>query len=267
VLYDDSASIRRNILLMRTSDTRLKAMKNCKELAAKKFATEFDIITQMDEVYSELLDRIGLIPSKTYVQMANYGLAIRNYRLLHCAMDDLESGYYEVAMNLLRTVDECKNLMRYFAKDENKNEAKEWWFNKGEKGKKILSHGEVRNRLGISGGMNELYADFYAHAYDFRSLLPMVLDEKTEYHPYPYFIRDECYRDIGCWIDYANETIDRLLVVYKVEQLGDMALLQKVVKVQKLARKCSKKIASDLAKAAKVNDLQLPNDNQSSTQL
>jgi hypothetical protein len=46
-----------------------------------------------------------------------------------------------------------------------------------------------------------------------------------------------------------------------------MALLQKVVKVQTLARKCSKKIASDLAKAAKVNDLQLPNDNQSSTQL
>jgi hypothetical protein len=27
-------------------------------------------------------------------------------------------------MTLLRSVDECKNLMRYFAKDENKNEAK-----------------------------------------------------------------------------------------------------------------------------------------------
>jgi hypothetical protein len=80
--------------------------------------------------------------------MANYGLAIRNYRLLHCAMDDLESGYYEVAMNLLRTVDQCKNFMRYFAKDENKNEATEWWFNKGEKGKKFYRTMKLGKGLG-----------------------------------------------------------------------------------------------------------------------
>lgn len=249
---------------MRNSDFRQNAMKDCKEQAAKEFGSEFDIITQVDEVYFEVLERIGLIPSKTYVQTANYGLAVRNYRLLHCAMDNLENGYYEVAMNLLRIVDECKNLMRYFAKGENKNEAKEWWYNAS---KKILSHGEVRKRLGISGDMNELYADFYTHSYDFRSLVHVVLDEQNEYHLFPYFIRDECHRCLGLWIDYANETIDRLLAVYKVEQLGDMTLIQKVVNIQMLARQYTNKIAYDLKKAAKVSDQQLSNDNQSSAQV
>jgi hypothetical protein len=282
---------------MRTSDARIKAMKDCKEQAAKEFATEFGVVKQIDEVYSELLDglgpqiekvrsellnRNGTIQPDTnkYVKLANYGLALRNYRLLHCALDDLESGHYEVAMNLLRTVDECKNLMRYFAIDKNKNEAEKWWFNKGEKGKKvngkkvkgdpILSHGEVRKRLGISGDMNEMYADWYSHAYDFRSLIPMVLDEKTEYHGYPYFIRDECYRCLGLWIDYANKTIDNLQEVFKVEQIGDdMAWVGKVVNVQMRACQCCNKIRSDLAKEARAHDPQLPNDinNPSSEQV
>jgi hypothetical protein len=255
------------ILSMATSGTRQEAMKDCKEQATKEFAMELPIVRQMDEIYSEVLDRTHSIPSQTFVQQANYGLAVRNYRLLHCAADDLESGYYEVTMTLLRSVDECKNLMRYFAKDENKNEAKEWWFNKGEKGETILSHGEVRKRLGISRDMYELFSDFYAHAYDFRSLLPMVLDENTEYHTYPYFIRDECYRGLGCWIAYANETIKYLQEVFKPEQIGDNAWIQKVVEVQKRALECTNKIASDLRKAAKVNDLQLANDNQSGAQV
>jgi hypothetical protein len=261
---------------MRMSDKRIEAMKDCKEQAAKEFAAELEVITQIDEVYSELLGRIGPIPSDNYVLLANYGLVVRNYRLLHCALDDLENGYYEVAMNLLRTVDECKNLMRYFAIDKNKNEAEVWWFNKGEKGKKvngkkvkgdpILSHGEVRKRLGISGDMNELYADLYSHVYDFRSLLPMVLDEKKlEFHFYPYFIPDECYRCLGLWIDYANKTIEYLQEVFKVEQVKDMAWVGKVVKVQMRASECSKKISSDLAKVVRDYDPQFPNDNNRSS--
>jgi hypothetical protein len=266
---------------MRNSDTRYDALKDCKEQAAKEFATELDIVSKVDEVFSEVLDKIGTNPSEmTYVQKANYGLAVRNYRLLHCALDDLENGYYEISMNLLRTVDECKNLMRYFAIDKNKNEAEVWWFNKGEKGKwvngkkikgdPVLSHGEIRKRLGISGDMNELYADWYSHAYDFRSLLHMVLDvKKMKFQLYPYFIPDECYRCLGLWIKHANETIDHLQEVFKVEQIGDddMTWIGKVAGVQILARKCCNKISSDLAKAEEVYEPQLPNDDQSSARL
>jgi hypothetical protein len=136
---------------MRTSDARKKAMQDCKEQATKEFPTEFNVITQIDEVYAELLERlgpqidevcsvlsnrIGPIPSDNYVKLANYGLTVRNYRLLHCALDELENGYYEVTVNLFRIVDECKNLMRYFAIENNKNEAEVWWFSEGKKGKR-----------------------------------------------------------------------------------------------------------------------------------
>jgi hypothetical protein len=77
---------------MRDSDTRQNATKECKEQAAKEFAMDLSIVKQMDEIYSEVLNRKRLIPSQTFVQLVNYGLAVRNYRLLHCAKDDLENG-------------------------------------------------------------------------------------------------------------------------------------------------------------------------------
>jgi hypothetical protein len=67
---------------MRDSDTRQNATKDCKEQATKEFAMELSIVKQMDEIYSEVLNRKRLIPSQTFVQLANYGLAVKELQAI-----------------------------------------------------------------------------------------------------------------------------------------------------------------------------------------
>ena len=67
-------------------------MKDCKEYAYKEFADDLSIVKQIDRIYSEFLERIDRIHPRNYLQESNYALAVRSYRLLHCAEDKLEKG-------------------------------------------------------------------------------------------------------------------------------------------------------------------------------
>ena len=88
---------------MRDSDARHNAMKDCKEQASKEFVIELSIAKQLDRIYSYIVDRAIPIQSQNLLQIANFGLAVKSYRSFHYAIDALETGYYEVAMTLLRS--------------------------------------------------------------------------------------------------------------------------------------------------------------------
>jgi hypothetical protein len=98
-----------------------------------------------------------------------------------------------------------------------------------------------------------LFSDYYAHAYDVSSLVNAAIDEKGDYHPYPYFILDECRRCLALWIKYANETIHHMQTVFKAAQIDDKYWTGEVVKIQKLADDYTIEMAYDLRKEAETS--------------
>lgn len=142
---------------MRSSEVRRDLMSQCKELASKQFSLEVGLVKQIDKIYYEILKKTGEINPQTIQQKANYALGIRNYRLLHCAIDLLENGYYEASMTLLRSTYENILQMNYFAVDE--KEAKQWLT----EGKKIEQK-VIRKKLNISPSLYNMLSRNYAHS-------------------------------------------------------------------------------------------------------
>ena len=72
---------------------------------------------------------------------------------------------------------------------------------------------------------------------DLKSLIPIILtvcdDGNTKYHPYPYYLHDECQYCFALWCHFANETINQLQNVFKAAQIADDNWIRKVVEVKK----------------------------------
>jgi hypothetical protein len=75
------------------SDFRHEQMQFCKDCVSKQFGDELSIARTIIERYYEFLKEGGQVQSQTRSQIANYALAVRSYRALHCALDTLENGY------------------------------------------------------------------------------------------------------------------------------------------------------------------------------
>jgi hypothetical protein len=238
---------------MRDSDTRYNAMKSCREQAYAEFAVELAVIKQLDNAYSDILDKAHPLPSLKFHQLADCALATKSYRSLHNAIHALENGYYEVAMTLLRSVLENRNVMRYFAQFQ--NEAEPWLLH----GRKI-DQSKIRDRLKLGVEEKEFYnmlSNNYAHPNKSDSMIPNIVDITTvEFHPYPYYDSNECRLSIGCWIKFAYDTITFLINVIPPQQLGvDSTFVQTVTQVLQTAKECADLIAKDLRdEAAKFNN-------------
>jgi hypothetical protein len=235
---------------MRTSKTQENAMKYCKEYAYTEFPIDLSIVKQIDRIYSEFLERIDHIHPRNYLQESNYALAVRSYRLLHCAADKLENGYYDVAMTLLRSVYEDLVQMTYFVKDP--TAAQKWWLMEKDKKRK---QAKMRETVGMTNDIYGLLSNYYSHPMDLKSLIPTILtigdDGNAKCHPYPYYLHDECRYSFALWIHFANETIKELQNVFKAAQIGDKHWMGKVLDVQEVVRDYAKEIAYDLRKLAK----------------
>jgi hypothetical protein len=228
---------------MRDSETRYNAMKSCKEQAYGEFATELAVVKQLDKIYSDILNKAHTLRSLRNHQLADCGLATKSYRSLHSAIDALENGYYEVAMTLLRSILENRNVIRYFAQFP--DEAKEWLIN----GRKI-DQSKIRDRLRLGAEEKEFYnvlSNLYAHPNKSDSLIPNIVDTASvEFHPYPYYDSNECRFSIGCWIRYAHDTISLLKDVIPPQQLGvDSTFVQTVMQVLQTSNDCANLIAQD----------------------
>ncbi|MGI0013288.1 MAG: hypothetical protein ACREBU_07595 [Nitrososphaera sp.] len=213
---------------MRSSEIRHKLMKECKELASKHFPLEVALTKQMDKIYYEVLKRTGDIKPQTYAQKANYALASQSYRLLHCTLDTLEAGYYEVSMSLLRSVYERILQMNYFATYQ--DAARQWL----EEDKKI-SQQEIRNKLGIRAELYEMLSIHYTHSLKAISIDPLVFekaDGKLSLNLYPVYSPAPCRLCLMSWIAFAQQTIQQMQRVFKAEQISDKSWIRKVVEVQ-----------------------------------
>jgi hypothetical protein len=112
----------------------------------------------------------------------------------------------------------------------------------------------MREIVGMTNDICGLLSNHYSHPMDLKSLIPIILtvdDVKTKYHPYPYYLHDECRYSFGLWIHFANETIKELQNVFKAAQIGDKYWMRKVLEVQTVVRDYTKEIAYDLRKLAK----------------
>jgi hypothetical protein len=72
--------------------------------------------------------------------------------------------------------------------------------------------------------------------------------KKHDYHPYPYFIPDECRGCLALWILYANQTILHMQKVFTAAQINNKYWTGEVSKVQKLASDYIKEMDYDLSK-------------------
>lgn len=191
--------------MMRTSDNRLNSMKNCKDHTSKEFGENLRIVKLIDERYYELLKEAAKV-QQTPHQIANYALAVRSYRALHCAIDDLENGYYEVAMTLIRSVYENMLQMMYFAKYE--DEAKKWLY----EAKKITQQ-EIRKKLGKDGSAYQMLSEDYAHPQKIRSLISLTSEgtgKDWKINPFPVYSNYDCLFCLFCWVDFAGGTLKQL---------------------------------------------------------
>jgi hypothetical protein len=235
---------------MRESDTRQDAMKDCRERAYREFDVELSVVKQLVKLYSDVLERAMRISfhSLNFLQRPNLGLAVRSYRSLNYAIDALENGSYEVAIILLHSVFENRNMMMYFVKFPDK--AEEWLM----KHKKIEQR-KIRDKLRLVEAKEtyEALSDLYFHPNTWHSLLPMILDEKSAYHHYPYFRMDECRLSVGCWISFTKDTITLLLNVFQPQQLGDVSWKRTVAQVLKTANECAIEIDHDSRKYEEIH--------------
>jgi hypothetical protein len=173
---------------MWTSDFRRDQIKYCKDRTANEFDAELRIVNFIDQKYYELLKKGGTIKSQTHPQIANYALAVRSYRALHCAADVLENGYYEYAMTLLRAVYENMLQMKYFA--TYREEATQYLYEN-----KDFPPREVRKRLGKSGHTYSMLSEDYAHSLNVRSLIALTAEgsgEDWRVDPFPRYSSYYC---------------------------------------------------------------------------
>lgn len=193
---------------MGTSDFRHEQMQFCKECVSKEFGNELSIARTIIERYCEFLKEAGKVQSQTKSQIAIYALAVRSYRALHCALDTLENGYYEVAMTILRSVYENMLQMMYFS---SRAADAEKWLYEG----KDFSQKEIRNSLGKDGKVYKMMSEDYAHSLLIRSMVPLTSERSagTQWRvdPYPSYSPYDCEFCLFCWIDFAGGTLKQLL--------------------------------------------------------
>lgn len=127
--------------------------------------------------------------------------------------------------------------------------AKGWLVN----GKKI-SQAKIRDELGlqIEKDTYALLSNFYAHPNESDSLIPIISGSGNTgegFHPFLYFISNQCRLSIGCGISFAKDTIRLLLSVFSPQQLGDDGTwAMTVMQVLKTTDDCAIEIAQDLRK-------------------
>jgi hypothetical protein len=213
---------------MRSSETRHKQINDCRNSALRDFPNEFVLAKQVDKIYYEIMDKIGYVRPQTAPQKANFALAIRNYRLFHCAIDLTETGYYEVVMTLLRATFENFLQMNYFVKFE--DEARKWL----DEGKKI-SQKEIRDKLGVTGEMYGFLSVNFAHSLKSKSLNPLMFlqpDGHVALNQYPSYSENQCRMSIILWLMFAEQTIEGLQKVFPKSLITDKAWLQKITDIQ-----------------------------------
>ena len=212
---------------LRSSETRLRLIKECKEFGYQKYPLEFAIVKQLDIALYEVMKRASVLASQTKAQRANLSLGIRNYRLFHCALDLLENGYYEASLTLLRAMYENGLQMQYFCFHE--DEAAAWL-----QGKKIEQK-VIRKKLNIDSKIYKMLSNDYAHSLLVQSLDPLVFDVKdgnVRLNHYPLFSLEDCQIAACALIVFARLTLAGLQAIFKPELFISKHWVQKIAEIQ-----------------------------------
>lgn len=227
---------------MRSSETRLDQIKGCKELSVKYFPTETSLVKQVDKIYYEIIKKMGNVKPQTRSQQANFVLAVRSYRALHCALDNIENGYYEVAMTILRSIYENYVQMDYFVTRE---EAARQWLAE----EKTFKQGDMRKELGLSNDFYNMLSNNYAHPRELKSIKPLVLDisddGKLSINHYPVFSNSECYTTLFVWIFLANKCIDQIQRVFKAADIAPFVEKQWIQEMQDIKNLVEQYVAEE----------------------
>jgi hypothetical protein len=228
---------------MRTSHLRQNSLKNCQEQASRDFYAELRIVKLLDQKYYELIEKAQKVEQSS-TQIANFALAVRSYRALHCAADNLENGYYEVSLTLLRHVFENLLQMIYFAKFA--EEADKWLY----RGKKIEQK-EIRKKLAMDGSIYKRLSNDYAHSLQLKSMESLTSEGSGTVwivNAFPIYSSNKCRLCLSCWIDFAWATETQLLHDYKKSLESHGSWIQGVNDVFRASNDCLKLISLDLEK-------------------
>jgi hypothetical protein len=215
---------------VRSSEVRLGQLKECREFALKEFPAENSIVKQLDKIHYEMLQKTGQVTSQTDAQKANYALGILSYRTLHCALDNLEEGYYEIAMTLLRRVYEIYVQMSYFAKFP--DDAKKWW----EEDKKF-DQKSMRDKLGMKSTAYAMLSTSYAHTLKVESIASVIFDNKEgklSMNHYPVYSHHACKMCLLSSIVFSHNTLIQYQQVFRADQIVDKHWMGQVGRIQKL---------------------------------
>ncbi|MDQ3966890.1 MAG: hypothetical protein M3275_00670 [Thermoproteota archaeon] len=205
-----------------------------------EFDSELRVVGYIDKRYYEMLKEAAKFRSQTKPQIANYALAVRSYRALHCAADDLENGYYEIAMTLLRSVYENMLQMMYFARYP---EEATKWLNEG----KELPPREIRKKLGKDGYTYSMLSEDYAHSLKVGSLIPLTSErsgDDWQVNHYPVYSPYDCEFCLFCWIDFAGGTLKQLFEDFRMA----LTMSGQVSEVLKAANECLRGMSVSMGK-------------------
>ena len=205
-------------------------MNDCNQLAVRGFSLEFGLGKQIDKIYYEIIKKTGQVKQQNHAQKANFALAIRRYRFLHVAFDNLKDGYYEVSMTLLRSVYENYIQMNYFATFP---DAAQKWLEEN----KAFEQGGMRKALKIKNSAYKMLSNNYAHPLHVESIDPLVLevvDGRVSLNHYPVYSYSQCELCLIGWIIFARVTLEQMQRVFKAAQIADKQWIKKIVDIEKL---------------------------------
>ncbi len=145
-------------------------MADCTTKTIGEFPFEGQLSRNMGGIFIQLFELTSKGPLTTHGQVAALTLAIRNFRFLQCAADNIFDGYYEVGMTVLRNVYENNLLATYLSRNPEKS--KEWLSGR------YFDQKFLRNAVGQSNSIYGVLSEVYAHPGSVRSVI--LLFEKIE---------------------------------------------------------------------------------------
>jgi len=172
-------------------------MADCTISTVNDFRFEHQLLRNIGGINIELFDLIFNISITSHLQFAILNLAIKNFRLYQCIDDCLFNGYYEVGLQLMRSMYENILLMQFFIQEET---AAEKWLN----GKKYKSS-YVRKKVEGGTKLYGMLSDLYVHA-NLESLIPIIKSLKEnilEVIIYPEYSKEKATFNIQLSILYG----------------------------------------------------------------
>lgn len=164
-----------------------KAVSECMSSFKEEFSSTSQLLTELDSMYVNLIESVEQFGKQNSSQFAIYLISIRVFRFIQATRNNITSGYYEVAVSLLRTIYEDTTLMSYLCNNE--NDAYEWIQND-----KKFPHSVLREKLGMDKDLYVSLSNNYAHSQKVSSISPLYEkygEDDFKLQVYPKFNREK----------------------------------------------------------------------------